>query len=60
MQAKTNYAFIDSQNLNLGVNKQKWKLDFLKFRKFLRDEYNVGKAFLFIGFILTESRKSLL
>jgi len=45
------YAFIDSQNLNLGVRSQGWKLDFAKFRIFLRDKYKVDKAFLFIGFI---------
>ncbi|MCX6809461.1 MAG: NYN domain-containing protein [Candidatus Berkelbacteria bacterium] len=45
------YAFIDSQNLNLGVLSQNWKLDFGSFRKFLEDKYSVSKAFLFIGFI---------
>ena len=45
------YAFIDSQNLNLGVKSQSWKLDFQKFRVFLKDKYHVSKAFLFIGFI---------
>lgn len=45
------YAFIDSQNLNLGVKSQGWKLDFNKFRVFLKDKYNVRKAYLFIGFI---------
>lgn len=45
------YAFIDSQNLNLGVRSQGWRLDFTKFRVFLRDKYKVNKAFLFIGFI---------
>ena len=45
------YAFIDSQNLNLGVKSQGWRLDFLKFRIFLKDKYDVGKAFIFIGFI---------
>src|SRR3989339_1956083 len=48
---KKNYAFIDSQNLNLGVLSQGWKLDFKKFRKLLKDKYFVAKAFLFIGFI---------
>ena len=52
------YAFIDSQNLNMGVatsfkrSKYKyngWKLDFIKFRKFLSDKYRVDTAFLFIG-----------
>jgi uncharacterized LabA/DUF88 family protein len=51
MRKTTNYAFIDSQNLNLGVQSQGWKLDFKKFRIFIRDKYSVGKAFLFIGYI---------
>ncbi|MBF0542363.1 MAG: NYN domain-containing protein [Nitrospirae bacterium] len=46
-----NYAFIDSQNLNLGVQKQGWKLDFAKFRILLRDKYDVQRAFIFIGFV---------
>lgn len=44
------YAFIDSQNLNLGVRSQGWKIDFRKFRQYLRNKYNVTKAFLFIGY----------
>ena len=45
------YAFIDSQNLNLGVRSQGWKLDYAKFRIFLKEKYKVNEAFLFIGFI---------
>ena len=45
------YAFIDSQNLNLGVKSQGWTLDFSKFRKYLKDKYKVSQAFLFIGYI---------
>lgn len=55
------YAFIDSQNLNLGTSKdiykgkkkiyQGWKLDFRRFRKYLADKFKVTKAILFIGFI---------
>ena len=45
------YVFIDSQNLNLGVQSQGWKLDFKKFRVYLHDKYKVAKAFLFIGYI---------
>ncbi len=44
------YTFIDSQNLNLGVKSQGWKLDWRKFRQYLRNKYNVTKAFLFIGY----------
>lgn len=45
------YAFIDSQNVNLGVKSQGWDLDFGRFRVFLKDRYKVHRAFLFIGFI---------
>lgn len=45
------YAFIDSQNLNLGVRKAGWNLDFAKFRNYLRTKYDVTKAFLFIGYV---------
>ncbi|MFA5351976.1 MAG: NYN domain-containing protein [Candidatus Gracilibacteria bacterium] len=46
-----NYAFIDSQNLNLGIRDLGWSLDFKKFRIYLREKYGVKKAFLFLGFI---------
>jgi len=44
------FAFIDSQNLNLGVKSQGWNLDWRKFRQYLRNKYNVSKVFLFIGY----------
>jgi len=44
-----NYAFIDNQNLNLGVRKLGWKMDWRKFRKLLEEKYGVTKAFMFIG-----------
>jgi uncharacterized LabA/DUF88 family protein len=50
-KAEIIYAFIDSQNLNLGVNSQGWKLDWRKFRLYLRNKYGVTKSFLFIGYI---------
>lgn len=45
------YAFIDSQNLNLGIQKLGWHLDWYKFREFLRNEYHVDKAYMFIGYL---------
>ena len=48
---KNNYAFIDSQNLYLGVKDQGWKLDYGRFRIYLKDKYQVTKAFLFIGYV---------
>lgn len=61
MKKSVTYAFIDSQNLNLGTSKDiykgkkkiydGWKLDFKKFRRYLTDKFRVKKAFLFIGYI---------
>ena len=48
---KGNYAFIDSQNLNVSVQKYGWKMDWKKFRQFLSDKYGVSKAFMFIGYV---------
>src|SRR3989344_2540962 len=58
---KNIYAFIDSQNLNLGTSKdlykkgkliyKGWKLDFKKFYRYLVNKFRVKKAFLFIGYI---------
>lgn len=45
------YAFIDSQNLNLGVQKAGFKMDWRKFRQHLKDQYNVTQAFMFIGYM---------
>lgn len=48
---KTIYAFIDSQNLNLGVLSQGWVLNFYKFYRYLSDQYHIKRAYLFIGYI---------
>lgn len=45
------YAFIDSQNLNVGTKKFGWKMDWHKFRQFLADKYGVTKAYMFIGYV---------
>lgn len=45
------YAFIDNQNLNLGVQSVGWKLDWHKFRNFLTEEYGVTEAYMFIGYV---------
>ncbi len=57
----TVYAFIDSQNLNLGTSKsiyrngnllyKGWKLDMQSFRKYLLQKFRVSRAFLFLGYI---------
>ena len=47
----TVYAFIDSQNLNLGVQRMGWKLDWRKFRQYLQNTYHVTHAYMFIGYM---------
>lgn len=46
-----NYAFIDSQNLNLSIQSLGWKLDFARFRIYLKEKYKVDVAYLFIGYL---------
>lgn len=46
-----NYAFIDSQNLYLGIKNQGWKIDFTKFRIYLKEKYKIEKAYIFIGYV---------
>ena len=48
---ENNYAFIDSQNVNLAIRSLGWQLDWVRFRVYLREKYSVEKAFLFIGYV---------
>ncbi len=50
-KTENNYAFIDSQNLNLSIRALGWKLDLRKFRVYLAEKYGVKKAYIFIGFV---------
>jgi uncharacterized LabA/DUF88 family protein len=45
------YAFIDSQNLNLGVQAVGWKMDWRRFRNYLEKQHGVTKAYMFIGYM---------
>ena len=47
----TNFAFIDSQNIHLGIQELGWKLDYRRFRVYLREKYAVGTAYLFLGYL---------
>src|SRR3989338_110391 len=49
----SNYAFIDAQNLHRGIKSLGWKLDWERFRVYLKDKYSITTAYLFIGFIQT-------
>ncbi len=45
---RANFAFIDNENVNVSVQKQKWKIDRGKFRERLRPERNVEVAYMFM------------
>ena len=46
-----NYAFIDAQNVHLGIKSLGWKIDWKKFRVYLKDKYEISKAYMFLGFM---------
>ena len=43
IKSSNNYAFIDSQNVNLAIRDLGWRLDFARFRVYLVEHYGVGK-----------------
>lgn len=57
MKKENNFAFIDSNNLYLAIKELGWSLDYERFRKYLKDKYNVSKAYVFIGYV--EKHKDL-
>ncbi len=50
-KGENNYTFIDSQNLNLSIQALGWKLDFARFKIYLKEKYQVKKAFIFVGYV---------
>lgn len=50
-KAENNFAFIDGQNLNLSVQHMGWKLDFRRFRVYLKEKYGVVRAYYFMGYL---------
>ncbi len=46
-----NFAFIDAQNVTMGIRRLGWDLDWRKLMLYLLDKYTVNKVFVFIGYI---------
>ena len=46
-----NIAYIDGANLYHGMKSLGWKLDYQRFRVWLKDKYKVKVAYIFIGLI---------
>jgi hypothetical protein len=53
-QPPKNFAFIDGQNLHLGLKEVGIALDYRRFRMYLRDRLQVTEAYYFIGYMLEQ------
>ena len=53
---ENNFAYIDGQNVNLGVRSMGWSLDMKRFRIYLKEKYGASKAYVFIGFVAENQR----
>jgi uncharacterized LabA/DUF88 family protein len=48
---ENNFAFIDGQNLYLAIRDLGWKIDYRRFRIYLKEKYGVSTAYMFMGFL---------
>jgi uncharacterized LabA/DUF88 family protein len=46
-----NIAFIDGQNLHMGTVSNNWKIDYVRFRVYLKEKYHVSEAYYFLGYL---------
>ncbi len=51
MEKEKNIAFIDGQNLHLWTASENWKIDFARFRVYLKDKFKIEKAYYYLGFL---------
>lgn len=54
----SNQAFIDGQNLYMNTKANSWTVDLVRFRVYLKERYNVEKAYYFLGAV-DEDNQSL-
>lgn len=52
-KTERNYVFMDMQNMYLSICALGWKIDWGRFRTYLREKYAAEKVFVFIGYIPT-------
>ena len=53
---ENNIAFIDAQNLHLWTNSENWKINFKRFRIYLRDKFKVNESYFFLWFLDEEQQ----
>ncbi len=46
-----NFAYIDAANLHKGIADLGWKLDYRRFRIWLKEKYAIERAYIFIGLV---------
>ncbi|MFH0987876.1 MAG: NYN domain-containing protein [Parcubacteria group bacterium] len=51
IKSENNFAYIDAANLHKGVQNLGWRLDYARFRIWLKEKYGVTRAYLFIGLV---------
>ena len=51
---KNNFAYIDGNNLYRGIGNSGWKIDLIRFRRWLHQKYDVVRAYYFIGLVPEE------
>ncbi|AHB42718.1 hypothetical protein RAAC3_TM7C00001G0880 [Candidatus Saccharibacteria bacterium RAAC3_TM7_1] len=56
MSTTPNTAFIDGQNLHMATAKAEkpWDIDFVKFRRYLREKYHIETAYFFLGYTIND------
>lgn len=54
---EVNIAYIDAQNLHLWTSSERRKVDFGKFRTYLKDKFNVQEAYYFLWFLDEDEQK---
>ena len=50
-KTENNFAFIDAQNVQMGVKELGWKVDWKRLRIYLKEKFSVNVAYIFLGYI---------
>lgn len=48
---ENNFAYIDGANLDKALKDLGWKLNYQRFRVWLKDKYNITHAYIFLGLV---------
>ena len=51
-----NIAFVDGQNLHLWTHASWWQIDFVKFRRYLKDKFHIQEAYYYLWFVDDEQQ----